>query len=92
MFILLNKGFFCEGSDVRLYCNKNENWPYVIEEKNQVMISGLHPKWITIFKEAVDDLCFLLTRGYGENSALSIVGNRYKLNKKAKKRSTENEL
>lgn len=39
-------------------------------------------KWHPVFKEAVDDLCFLLSRGYAENSALEIVGNRYKLNKR----------
>lgn len=49
---------------------------------------GKHPnddkyfgkKWLPIFKEAVDDYSFLLTRGYATNSALQIVGNRYKLN------------
>jgi len=40
------------------------------------------PKWHPIFTEAINDLCFLLTRGYAENSALQIVGNRYKLNKR----------
>jgi len=39
-------------------------------------------KWHPIFKEAVDDLCFLLTRAYGINSSLQIVGNRYRLNKR----------
>ena len=39
-------------------------------------------KWHPIFKEAVDDLSHLLTRGYANNSALQIVGNRYKLNKR----------
>lgn len=39
-------------------------------------------KWHPIFTEAINDLCFLLTRGYAENSALQIVGNRYKLNKR----------
>ena len=51
---------------------------------------GKHPnddkyfgkKWIPIFKEAVDDHSYLLTRGYSPNSALQIVGNRYKLNKR----------
>lgn len=43
------------------------------------------PKWQPVFKEAVDDLCFLLTRGYAESSALQIVGNRYKLNKRQRK-------
>jgi len=40
------------------------------------------PNWHPIFTEAVDDLCFLLTRGYAESSALQVVGNRYKLNKR----------
>ena len=39
-------------------------------------------KWHPIFTEAVNDLCYLLTRGYAENSSLQIVGNRYKLNKR----------
>ena len=39
-------------------------------------------RWHPIFKEACDDLCFLLSRGYGGKSALEIVGNRYKLNKR----------
>lgn len=39
-------------------------------------------KWHPIFKEAVDDLCYLLSRGYADNSSLQIVGNRYKLNKR----------
>ena len=51
---------------------------------------GKHPnddknfgeKWLPIFKEAVDDHCFLLTRGYAPNSALQIVGDRYQLNKR----------
>ena len=40
------------------------------------------PKWYPIFKEAVDDHSFLLTRGYAPTSALQLVGNRYKLNKR----------
>lgn len=39
-------------------------------------------KWHPILKEAVNDLCYLLTRGYAENFSLQIVGNRYKLNKR----------
>ncbi|MFK7983141.1 MAG: DUF434 domain-containing protein, partial [Saprospiraceae bacterium] len=42
-------------------------------------------KWHPIFTEALNDLCYLLTRGYAENSALQIVGNRYKLNKRQRK-------
>ncbi|MEL6731105.1 MAG: DUF434 domain-containing protein [Bacteroidota bacterium] len=40
------------------------------------------PKWHPVLTDAADDLCFLLTRGYAENSALTIVGNRYRLNKR----------
>lgn len=40
------------------------------------------PKWYPIFTEAINDLCYLLSRGYADNSALQIVGNRYKLNKR----------
>ena len=39
-------------------------------------------KWHPIFTEALDDLCFLLTRGYTDGSALQLVGNRYMLNKR----------
>jgi len=39
-------------------------------------------KWLSILEAAVDDICFLLSRGYAENSAQQIVGNRYKLNKR----------
>ncbi|MEO0339893.1 MAG: DUF434 domain-containing protein, partial [Bacteroidota bacterium] len=39
-------------------------------------------KWHPIFKEAVDDLCFLRSRGYAEHSSVEIVGNRYRLNKR----------
>lgn len=39
-------------------------------------------KWHPIFTEAVNDFCFLLSRGYAHNSVLEIVGNRYKLNKR----------
>lgn len=39
-------------------------------------------KWHSIFEEAVDDACYLFSRGHAENSAIQIVGNRYKLNKR----------
>jgi hypothetical protein len=39
-------------------------------------------KWHPVFKNAVDDFCFLLSRGYTEHSAGQAVGNRYKLNKR----------
>lgn len=32
--------------------------------------------------EATNDLCLLLSRGYAQKSALQLVGNRYKLNKR----------
>ena len=40
------------------------------------------PKWLPILYEAVNDMCYLLSRGYAGNSALQIVGNQYKLNKR----------
>lgn len=40
------------------------------------------PKWQPIFVEAVNDFCYFLSRGYGKNAVLQIVGNRYKLNKR----------
>ncbi|MEM7103907.1 MAG: DUF434 domain-containing protein [Bacteroidota bacterium] len=54
---------------------------------------GKHPnddkifaeKWLPVFKEAIDDHCHLLTRGYASESALEFVGNRYKLNKRQRK-------
>ncbi len=39
-------------------------------------------KWHPIFVEAVNDFCYLRSRGYANNSVLQIVGNRYKLNKR----------
>ena len=54
---------------------------------------GKHPnddklfteKWQNILKEAVVDLSYLLTKGYGEKSALQLVGNRYRLNSRQQK-------
>lgn len=51
---------------------------------------GKHPnddrdfttKWFPIFAEAAKDFSFLLERGYGDKSALELVGNRYQLNKR----------
>lgn len=40
------------------------------------------PKWRPVLTDAVNDLCYLLTRGYTERSALQMVGNRYKLHKR----------
>ncbi|MBR8538084.1 DUF434 domain-containing protein [Carboxylicivirga sediminis] len=39
-------------------------------------------KWHPVLKEAVNDYCYLLTREYAENSALQVVGNRYRLNQR----------
>ena len=39
-------------------------------------------KWHPIFREAAEDLSFLLGRGYGNKSSLALVGNRYQLNKR----------
>ncbi|NQY06415.1 MAG: DUF434 domain-containing protein [Flavobacteriaceae bacterium] len=36
-------------------------------------------------KEAVQDMCYLLTRGFAEKSALQLVGNRYRLNARQQK-------
>ncbi len=43
------------------------------------------PKWQPIFHEAVSDLSFLLSKGYGEKSATQLVGNRYRLNARQQK-------
>ena len=51
---------------------------------------GKHPNddnlfsslWLDALRQAADDHSYLLTRGYGTNSALELVGNRYKLNKR----------
>lgn len=42
-------------------------------------------KWIPILNQAVHDLSWLLTRGYGEKSALALVGNRFRLNVRQRK-------
>jgi hypothetical protein len=39
-------------------------------------------KWYPVFAAAASDLSFLLGREYGEKSALALVGNRYRLNKR----------
>lgn len=54
---------------------------------------GKHPnddklftaKWQAIIKEAVVDLSYLLTKGYGDKSSLQLVGNRYRLNSRQQK-------
>ncbi len=40
------------------------------------------PKVLPVLTEAVNDYSFLLGRGYGTRSALQLVGNRYRLNKR----------
>lgn len=40
------------------------------------------PKHLPALTNAVDDLCWLQSRGYGIDSALQLVGNRYRLNKR----------
>lgn len=40
---------------------------------------------LPILGEAVEDMSYLLTRGYGERSSLQIVGNRYSLNSRQRK-------
>jgi len=39
-------------------------------------------QWHPAFTAAVDDMCYLLSRDYAENSAMQIIGNRYRLNKR----------
>lgn len=39
-------------------------------------------KWHPTFTEAVNDFCYLLSRGYADNSVAQLVGNRYRLNKR----------
>lgn len=40
------------------------------------------PKHLPALSAATDDLCHLLSREYGVDSALQLVGNRYRLNKR----------
>ncbi|MEO1514785.1 MAG: DUF434 domain-containing protein [Bacteroidota bacterium] len=40
------------------------------------------PKWHPIFTSAIDDMVYLLSRGYASGSALQLVGNRHRLNKR----------
>ena len=39
-------------------------------------------RYLPALRAATDDLCWLLDRGYGSDSALHLVGNRYRLNKR----------
>ena len=43
------------------------------------------PKWQPIFKEAICDLSYLLSRDYGLKSSCQLVGNRYRLNARQQK-------
>lgn len=52
------------------------------EAKDDLLFSGNQQAKIM---EALNDLSFLLTRGYGERSALALVGNRYRLNVRQQK-------
>lgn len=38
--------------------------------------------WQSILTLALDDICYLLSKGYAEPSTIELVGNRYKLNKR----------
>jgi hypothetical protein len=44
-----------------------------------------HPRWLPILNEAVADLAWLLSRDYSEKSALSLVGDHYRLNLRQRK-------
>ena len=54
---------------------------------------GPHPKdrdlfsspWLPTLQAAVDDLCWLLTRGYSSKAALKLVGDRYALRDRQRK-------
>lgn len=39
-------------------------------------------KWVKIMQEALQDMTYLLNRGFAENSSLKIVGDRYRLQKR----------
>ncbi|TXF90746.1 DUF434 domain-containing protein [Neolewinella aurantiaca] len=39
-------------------------------------------RYLPALRAATDDLCWLLSRDYGTDSALQLVGNRYRLNKR----------
>lgn len=42
-------------------------------------------KWQNIFYEALKDVHYLLSRGYGQKSSIQITGNRYKINARQQK-------
>ena len=53
------------------------------KESNDDKLFG--KKWQPIFIEAIHDVSFLLTRGYGEKSSVQLVGNRYRMNTRQQK-------
>ncbi len=57
-----------------------------MNQRNRGKTSSDHqdfaPKWHPVFTQAVNDFCYLLSRDYATPSVLSIVGNRYRLNKR----------
>lgn len=42
-------------------------------------------KWVPIYKEAITDLSYLLSRDYGSKSSVQLVGNRYRMNSRQQK-------
>ncbi|RMG26036.1 MAG: DUF434 domain-containing protein [Bacteroidetes bacterium] len=44
-----------------------------------------HPQQLPVLNQAVKDMSYLLTRGYGENGALKLVGDRYRLTQRQRK-------
>lgn len=55
------------------YENRNRG-----KESNDIKLFGAKAQ--IALKEALDDYCFLLTRGYAQRSSVQLVGNRYRLN------------
>ncbi len=53
------------------------------ESKDDLLFGTVKAK--TKLKEAVKDMSYLLSRGYGERSSLQLVGNRYRLNVRQQK-------
>jgi hypothetical protein len=53
------------------------------KESNDDKLFG--KKWQPVFVEAIQDVSFLLTRGYGEKSSIQLVGNRYRMNTRQQK-------
>lgn len=42
-------------------------------------------KWTTLYREATQDLSYLLTRGYGLKSSVALVGHHYRMNVRQQK-------